>query len=115
MQIEILNSFAGDKKKEIDTATEDGRQAAAKIVGDMLRSGSAVFLEREINGETYTYRVTGYDPQANKLTIKLDTSQVKDSAIEQSKPRKGRPRSNVYGRISPEAGRTVSVAPRSGG
>lgn len=121
MKIEILNSFAGDNKKEIDTANPEGRAEASKLVNELIRSGSAVFLEKEVNGEVYTYRVTGYDPEANKLTIKLDSSQVPDADIETvgrkrgpGRPR-GIPRSASYGRVAPETGTTVSVAPRSGG
>jgi hypothetical protein len=107
--IELLNSFSGDDKQEIDTNTDDGRAQAAKLVGELIKSGSAVFLEREVNGQTYTYRVTGYDPATNKLTIRLDASAVADTAIEHA------PRRASYGRISPDSGRTVAVAPRSGG
>ena len=123
MQVEILNSFSGDDRSEIDTSSTEGRAQAAKLVGELVRSGSAVFLEKEVNGETYTYRVTGYDPETNKLTIRLDSSQVavEDVDIEE-KPRrrgpgrpKGLPRRASYGRVSPEVGRTVAVAPRSGG
>lgn len=121
MRIEILNSFSGDDQSEIDTSKEAGRAEAAKLVADLLRSGSAVFLEREVDGVTLTHRVTGYDPVENKLTIRIDAQQVADAAIEHL-PRKrgpgrpkGIPRRASYGRVSPEAGRTVAVAPRSGG
>ena len=120
MQIEILNSLTGDDKEDIDTSQAEGRAQAAKLVGELIRSGSAVFLEKKINGETYTYRVTGYDPEKNKLTIRLD-SKPDDPDIEhaprKNAGRKGRPlgpyRSRGY--VSPETGRTVAVAPRSGG
>ncbi len=122
MEITILNSLTGDDKSELDTSQPEGREQAAKLVGELLRSGSAVFMEREVNGETYTYRVTGYDPATNKLTIRLDSNQITDEAIAVEQPRrkgKGRPRGIArgacYGRIAPEAGRTVAVAPRSGG
>jgi len=122
MQISILNSFHGDKEKDIDTSTEEGRAKAAKLVGELLRSGSAVFLEREVNGETYTYRVTGYDQKTNKLMIRLDAEQVKDVAVEiprkKNAGRKGRPLGPYRKRhatIDANSGRTVAVAPRSGG
>jgi hypothetical protein len=120
-RIEILNSFSGDDKSEIDTSTEGGRAEAAKLVADLLRSGSAVFLEREVDGVTLTHRVTGYDPVANKLTIRIDAKEVADAAVEPVPRKKGRGRPKgiarraSYGRVSPEAGRTVAVAPRSGG
>ena len=121
MKVEILNSFSGDDKTEIDTSKEEGRAQAAKLVDELLRSGSAVFLEREVDGQIVTHRVTGYDPVANKLTIRIDAQEVADAAIEHvSRKRgpgrpKGIPRRASYGRVSPEAGRTVAVAPRSGG
>jgi hypothetical protein len=121
MKIEILNSFSGDDKTEIDTANEDGRAQAAKLVGDLIRSGSAVFLEREVNGQTYTYRVTGYDAETNKLMIRLDAQQVEDAAIQVSKRnvgRKGRklgPYRKRHATIDADSGRTVAIAPRSGG
>lgn len=121
MIIELLNNFSGDDKSEIDTSQPEGRTEAAKLVGELLRSGSAVFLEKKIGETTYTYRVTAYDPETNKLTIRLDSGQVNDPDIEHE-PRKrgpgrpkGIPRRSSYGRVSPEKGRTVAVAPRSGG
>ena len=115
MKITILNNFSGDDKSEIDISQPDGRAQAAKLVDDLIRSGSAVFLERQVGDKTFTYRVTGYDPAANKLTIRLDAPTA-DVAIELV-PQKRRPyrRRNQYGRVSPESGRTVAVAPRSGG
>lgn len=119
MQIEILNSLTGDDKEEIDTSQAEGRAQAAKLVQDLIRSGSAVFLEKKIGDETYTYRVTAYNPETNKLTIRLDSGQVNDPDIEHQPRKRGRPkgipRGASYGRVSPEAGRTVAVAPRSGG
>lgn len=121
MRLEILNNFSGDDKHDIDTSTYEGRAQASKIVGELIKSGSAVFLEREVNGQTYTYRVTNYDAEKNKLTIRLDAP-VEDAAIEvapEPRKRRGRPagipRGASYGRIAPEAGRAVAVAPRSGG
>ena len=121
MLIEILNCFSGDDKSEIDTSQAEGRAEAAKLVQDLIRSGSAVFLEKKINDELYTYRVTGYNPETNKLTIRLDSTPVQDPDIEhaprKNAGRKGRKlgpyRSRGY--VNPEAGRTVAVAPRSGG
>jgi hypothetical protein len=121
MNIQILNSFSGDDNSEIDTTNEDGRKQAAKLVGDLIKSGSAVFLEREIGDVTHTYRVLGYDPVTNKLMIRLDTQETPDEAVETVPRKKGRgrpkglPRRASYGRVSPESGRTVAIAPRSGG
>lgn len=122
MFIELLNNFSGDDKSEIDTSHPEGRAEAAKLVGELLRSGSAVFLEKKIGETVYTYRVTSYNPDTNKLTIRLDSGQVNDPDIEheprkKNAGRKGRKlgpyRSRGY--VSPETGRTVAIAPRSGG
>jgi hypothetical protein len=120
MQIAILNSFSGDDKSDIDTAQPEGREQAAKLVQELLRSGSAVFLEKEVNGEMYTYRVTGYDPVANKLTIRLDSaSKDPDIVPRKNAGRKGRKlgpyRKHHHAIVDGESGRVVSVAPRSGG
>lgn len=121
MRIQILNSFRGDDEKEIDTSSEDGRAQAAKLVGELLKSGSAVFLEKEIAGTMHTYRVVGYDPATNKLTIRLDAS-AKDPDVTPNKNsgRKGRKFGSYRGRrrtgtIDPDTGKMVSVAPVSGG
>jgi hypothetical protein len=74
MQIEILNSLTGDDKEEIDTSQAEGRAQAAKLVHELIRSGSAVFLEKKIGEQTYTYRVTDYNPDTNKLTIQARQS-----------------------------------------
>lgn len=119
MKVSILNSFYGDKEKDIDTSTDDGRASAKKFVDELIRSGSAVFLEKEVNGETYTYRVTGYDPTSDKLTIRLDSNAGLDGGVELPKKhgRKG-PRGK-YGRrqatVDSSTGKIVSVAPRAGG
>ena len=120
MKISLLNSFAGDKEKEFDTATDEGRAAASKLMSDLLRSGSAVFLEREVDGETKTYRVTGYDPETDKLTIRIDAPQD-DSDPTSDRPKKhshAGPRGHYQRRqttIDSSSGNVVSVAPRSGG
>lgn len=116
MNIQILNSFSGDNNKEIDTSTEDGRASVKKLVDELLRSGSAVFLEKEVNGETYTYRVTGYDPASDKLTIKLDSSRDIDSGppLPRRKGPRGKHRSQ-HATVDSTGARIVTVAPRSGG
>lgn len=117
MNIEILNSFSGDDKSEIDTSNTEGREQAAKLVNELLRSGSAVFLEKKVGDEVYTYRVTAYNPETNKLTIRLDAGQVQDPDIEHEPRRRGRPRGPYAKRgvVDANSGRTVAVAPRSGG
>ena len=116
MKISILNSFSGDDEKDIDTSSDDGRSSAKKLVDELIRSGSAVFLEKEVNGETYTYRVTGYDPASDKLTIRLDSSHL-DDGVELPK-KHGRKRGKYNrreGLVSSGTGRVVSAAPRAGG
>lgn len=117
MKVSILNSFHGDKEKDIDTSSEEGRASAAKLMNELLRSGSAVFLEREVDGETKTYRVTGYDPATDKLTIRADEPA---SEVPQDQPKK-HGRTGPRGRyrrtttVDANTGRMVSVAPVSGG
>jgi hypothetical protein len=116
MKIQILNSFHGDDTKDIDTSTDDGRASAAKLMNELLRSGSAVFLEREVDGETKTYRVTGYDPATDKLTIRADEA----TPVEETPKKHGRtgPRGRYRKQtstLSASTGRMVSVAPVSGG
>ncbi len=114
LEVQILNSFSGDDKSEIETSSSDGREQAAKLVNELLRSGSAVFLEKEINGVTHTYRVKGYDPETNKLTIRLDGGP--SAAHVEPSPKRGRGHyRRSSGTISAETGRIVAVAPRSGG
>lgn len=123
MQIQVLNSFKGDDVKDIDTSTEAGRLQTEKLLNELLKSGSAVFLEREIDGETRTYRVTGYDHSTDRLNIQLPIDDyVKDShkdhvlAEAPLKAGRGKPRSrNVEASIPSSSGRAVSVAPVSGG
>jgi hypothetical protein len=124
MKISLLNNFHGDQGKEFETTTPEGRAQAAKMVDELLRSGSAVFLEREVNGETYTYRVTKYDAATNKLTIRLDLKSGLDDGVElprrKNAGRKGRPLGPYRtrrgtGTLDADSGQVVSVAPRSGG
>jgi hypothetical protein len=68
MEIEVLHAARGDKKKSIDTNTEKGRQEAAVFLNKMMKQGTAVFLER---GKK-TYRVKGYDPKKDLLTVALE-------------------------------------------
>lgn len=123
MQIQILNSFKGDDIKDISTDTDEGRAQAAKLLAELLKSGSAVFLEREIDGETKTYRVTGYDPATDRLNIQIPTEDIyrdsmKDPVIGDApiKLSTGKRRNrNIQAAIPSDSGRTVSVAPVSGG
>lgn len=123
MQIQILNSFKGDDVKDISTDTEEGRAKAAKLLAELLKSGSAVFLEREIDGETRTYRVTGYDPATDSLNITIPLEEFnRDShadgvlAAAPLKAGRGRPRRHtVEASLPSDSGRAVSVAPVSGG
>lgn len=113
MRLEILNNFTGDDKHDLDTSSPEGREQAAKMVDELIKSGSAVFLEREIGGVTHTYRVTGYNKETNKLTIRLDAP-VNDPAVEvTTKKRRGAYRTRAA--IAAESGRAVAVAPRAGG
>lgn len=75
MEIEILHSLHGDKKKMLETSQE-----RAKFVKKMLREGTAIFLER---GKK-TYRVTDFDEKKNRLIVRID-----DGRRVAAKPEKG--------------------------
>lgn len=68
MEIEILSNLEGDKKKSINTSTEEGRKAAEQFVKKLLKGGTALFLE--VGKETY--RIVGYDPKRDALTIQVN-------------------------------------------
>jgi len=70
MKIEWLHVLKGDNKIEIDTDTEEGRKKVAELFQIQIKAGTAIFLERA--GETY--RVTGYDPATDKLTVQVPTA-----------------------------------------
>jgi molybdopterin converting factor small subunit len=70
MKMEFPHVQKGDKKIEIDTDTEEGKQKVVELFHELLRSGTAIFLERA-DGETR--RVTGYDPATDKLNIQVQT------------------------------------------
>ena len=68
MDIEILHNLRGDKKRQFDTASEKGRQEMAVTLNRMMKSGTAIFLER---GKK-TYRVKKYDPKTDILLVEAD-------------------------------------------
>ena len=115
MKIQILNSFKGDDVREIATETQQGRGTAAKMIADLLKTGSALFLERDVNGKTYTYRVIGYDEVRDKIKLQLH----KDDPLpepQEPAPRRGRGRPRgTTALAAPSSGQIVSVAPVSGG
>jgi hypothetical protein len=65
MIVEILHSTKGDKKKSIDTNTEQGRGEAHALLKMLADTKCAVFLERG----KQTYRVVGYDQKTDKLIV----------------------------------------------
>lgn len=97
MQVDILHSTRGDKKRKIDTSSEGGRQEAAILLNRLMKEGAAIFLERE-NGKKKTYRVKAYDPAKDMLTVSADVKgEVKNVRTKGSKAR------------------TTAVAPTAGG
>ncbi len=76
MEMEILHSVYGDKKRRIDTATEAGRQEAAVLLNRLMAQGAAVILQRGKKA----YKVKGYDPVSDLLTVQVGpTKQVTTS------------------------------------
>ena len=65
MIIDILHNLRGDKRKKVDTSTERGRQEAAVLINKLLKSGTAIFLER---GKK-TLRVKSYDAEKDMLVV----------------------------------------------
>lgn len=122
MKIQILNSFRGDDVKDIDTTSPEGRGTAAKLIADLLRTGSALFLEQVVNGETYTYRVVGYDQERDKIKLALSPQdRFPEDAVMIRTPKqrgsaKGVPRRHRYAEAAVgNTGMLVSVAPVAGG
>jgi hypothetical protein len=93
MELEILHNLQGDKKRNLDTLTIDGRLETQVFIRKMIQEGTAIFLER---GKK-TYRVTGYDGKKNRLLCRIEQ----------------RGRESVA--AHPEKGRKTAVPPRAGG
>jgi hypothetical protein len=68
MEMEILHTMRGDKKKKFDTATEAGRKEAKALIDKLLKSGTAIFLERKKK----TMRLKGYDPTTDSLIVEAE-------------------------------------------
>jgi len=68
MELEILHTQIGDKKRSYDTATEKGRQDAAIMLNKLMKAGTAILLER---GKK-TYYVRGYDPKKDQLIVTVE-------------------------------------------
>ena len=65
MEVEILHTTKGDKRRKIDTKTEDGRQEAAVLLNRLMRDGMFIVLDRGKKA----YRVTGYDAKKDVLKV----------------------------------------------
>jgi hypothetical protein len=90
LEIEVLHSLEGDRKKKIDTSTEAGRKEAQEFIRKQIREGTAIFLER---GKK-TYRIKDYDAKADKLIVSTDNGDTKASSAK---------------------GRKTAVPPKAGG
>lgn len=67
LSVEILHNYHGDKSKKVNTDTEDGRQEAAVLLNRLMKQGAAVILQRGKKA----YRVTGYDPKKDLLSVRV--------------------------------------------
>jgi hypothetical protein len=74
MELEILNNFLGDNKVELDTDTDEGKKKIVEMFHNLLRAGTAIFLERADK----TYRVTGWDAATDSLKVDVPISQPKE-------------------------------------
>jgi hypothetical protein len=72
LEVEVLHSLEGDRKKKIDTSTEVGRKQAQEFIRKQIREGTAIFLER---GKK-TYRVKDYDSKKDQLIVATDKKDV---------------------------------------
>lgn len=90
MELDMLHSLDGDKKKELDTTTAECRIEVEKFFNRQIKDGVALFLER---GKK-TYRITGYDAKKDKLKVKVQKREVL---------------------ASPDKGAKTAVPPRAGG
>lgn len=95
--VEILHTVRGDKKKQFDTSTEEGRQETAVFVNRMIKEGTAIFLETEKD----TYRIKGYDPKEDRLIVAVHTEAGKTEDVPAKPGKRGR--------------KTTAVPPRAGG
>lgn len=123
MQLSVLHSFMGDKEIDFDTESEEGRKKLGEVLNKLLRSGTAIFLERADK----TYRVTGWDPATDKLLIQnpsrwltgeakhaLEASEEPVAALpEEAESLKKKAPKNV--RASTRRGRLTGVAASAGG
>lgn len=103
MEMEILHSLDGDKKKTLDRSTPECRLEVEKFIKRQLKDGVALFLERGEGKNLKTYRVTGYDPKNDKLKVRLD-KHIRVPGLVGSEVS-----------ASPDKGRTTAVPPRAGG
>jgi len=121
MEVEILHSLDGDKKKTLDRSTPECRLEVQKFIKRQLKDGVALFLERGEGKNLKTYRVTGYDPKKDKLKVRLDKHVPAIPAA--NRCQRGFVAGNIrvpglVGRevnASPDKGRTTAVPPRAGG
>lgn len=93
LEVEILHSLHGDKKKCFDTHKPEGRKDAEACITKMLREGTALFLER---GKK-TYRISRYDAKTDKLVVHLEGLGGREV------------------KASPAKGAKTAVPPRAGG
>lgn len=105
MELQILSNLKGDKTLKINTRTKAGRAEAEKVIKEMLSNGSALFLERQEDGEIKTYRVTGYDPETDKFFIRADQPVPDSEPVKDGKTVK----------VSAKGAKVTSAAPQAGG
>ena len=100
MELQVLHTTEGDRKKKFDTKTEAGRSETKKAIDGMLRKGTAIFVE---TGKD-TYRVVGYDPKRDVIQVRVDAV----GPVGQ-----GRANTKTVGRKSDKATKMTAVAPRA--
>ena len=90
LEVEILHSLHGDRKKKIDTSTEAGRKEAQEFIRKLIREGTSIFMERGKNA----YRIADYDSKKDRFIVVTHKGRVT---------------------ASPAKGRKTAVPPKAGG
>jgi len=114
--LNVLNVGDGDTKYTFDPDKPAEREIAAKVVGEMLRAGFAIFVvvgERE--GKPLYQRIENFDPATCEYLIVGTPPQIEGQPTttkhSKTQGRKGR----AVKRVQASSARAIAVAPSAGG
>ena len=112
MEVELLHIHHGDKKKNLDTSTAQGKNEVELLFKNLCEQKCAVFLER---GKK-TYRVTGYDKETDQLIVenpRRPGRQAKNAL--RGDRMKVSEAERAYCRVEAAPAKVTAVAPVAGG